>query len=78
MTLPKIRASYLLLRVLISVLTPEPLADRISPDLRETPLELAQRHEQATGGGLFDPNTVAPFAESGAPATGYPASGRSW
>ena len=66
MTVPNLRTSYLLLRVLAAILTPQPLVDEAVPGgLHESPLEFAQRHGALTGGGLYDPNAATPFADDG-------------
>jgi len=79
MPITRIRTSYLLFRVLAAVLTPEPIVDQALPgDFHRSPLELAQRHEAVTGGGLFDPNTVAPFGNAGSPGTDYTGAGADW
>ena len=79
MTIPNLRTSYLLFRVLAAVLAPQPLVDQAVPGgLHESPLELAQRHSAMTGGGLFDPNVGAPFADAGSRGADDTVTGRTW
>jgi hypothetical protein len=79
MTVPNLRTSYLLFRVLAAVLAPQPLVDEAVPDgLHESPRELAQRHDAITGGGLYDPNGAAPFADARARGVDDSVAGRIW
>lgn len=79
MTIPNLRTSYLLFRVLAAVLAPQPLVDQAVPGgLHESPLELAQRHGAMTGGGLFDPNVAAPFADAGSRGVDDSVTGQTW
>jgi hypothetical protein len=79
MTVPNLRTSYLLFRVLAAVLAPQPLVDQAVPGgVHESPLELAQRRDALTGGGLFDPNGAAPFADAGSRRADDTVTGRTW
>ncbi|HKT17976.1 MAG TPA: hypothetical protein VJR47_08045 [Stellaceae bacterium] len=79
MAIPRIRTSYLLFRVLAAILTPEPIVDQALPgDAHRSPLELAQRHEAVTGGGLFDPTSVAPFGDAGSAGADYTGAAGTW
>jgi hypothetical protein len=79
MTIPNLRTSYLLFRVLAAVLAPQPLVDQAVPGgAHESPLELAQRHDAMTAGGLFDPNVAAPFADAGSRGVDDSVTGQTW
>jgi hypothetical protein len=79
MTVPNLRTSYLLFRVLAAVLAPQPLVDQAVPGgVHESPLELAQRHDALTGGGLYDPNGATPFADAGSRGADDTVTGRPW